>query len=321
MSANPLVTIGVPVYNGERFLARTLRSLLAQTYSNLEIIICDNASTDGTEAICKEFAAQDSRIRYLRNASNIGAIPNFLRTLDLATGKYFAWTPADDVRPPRAIEHCVAGFAEHADAVMVHGQLELDLPREGRSVFVANRLKLDSASAHVRVREFTKHLEHVAMLFGLYRRDVLQTARFGNHMAADYFVCLQICQRGPVVWVPSPILIYRHQYGALDNPMYERQAITLRDLLLHRGVRRRKCWMGLGIGVYYLWRHGGSAPAGERIRTVRAFVAAFVTRFHTEMASEIVFLAFSPLSWVAAPLAPFGRRIRAMIGAASAPTR
>src|SRR5918993_5298269 len=65
VSDTPLVSIGVPVYNGERFLARTLQSLLAQTYTNLEIIICDNASTDGTEAICREFAARDSRIRYL----------------------------------------------------------------------------------------------------------------------------------------------------------------------------------------------------------------------------------------------------------------
>jgi glycosyltransferase involved in cell wall biosynthesis len=322
MSDTPLVSIGVPVYNGEQFLARTLQSLLAQTYTNLEIIICDNASTDGTEAICREFAARDVRIRYVRNASNIGAIPNFRRTLDHATGQYFAWTPADDVRPAQAIEHCVAAFATHRDAVMVHGQLDLDLPREGRAVSVANHLQLETPSAPARVREFTKHLEHVAMLFGLYRRDVLQTVPFGNHMAADYFVCLLVCERGPVVWVPSPILIYRHQYGALDNPMYERVPITFRDLLLHRGVRRRKCWMGLGIGIYYLWRHSAPRSASARVSTVRAFAAAFVGRFHRAMASELVFFVFAPASWVAAPLAPFGRRIRrAMLGDASTALR
>ena len=80
--------------------------------------------------------------------------------------------------------------------------------------------------------------------------------------------------------------------------------------------------MGLGIGVYYLWRHGLPTPARGRIRTTRAFAVAFVSRFRGELATEIVFLAFTPASWVAAPLAPLGRRIRrAIIGAASAPSR
>ena len=134
-----------------------------------------------------------------------------------------------------------------------------------------------------------------------YSRRSLRQSHGGRH-----FVCLLVCERGPVVWVPSPILIYRHQYGALDNPMYERVPITFRDLLLHRGVRRRKCWMGLGIGIYYLWRHSAPRSARGRVSTVRAFAAAFVARFHGAMASELVFFVFAPASWVAAPLARLG---------------
>ena len=78
-NAAPLVSIGVPVYNGERLLGRTLESLLAQTYTHLEIIISDNASTDSTPAIAREFADRDPRVRYVRNETNIGAIPTFSR--------------------------------------------------------------------------------------------------------------------------------------------------------------------------------------------------------------------------------------------------
>jgi GT2 family glycosyltransferase len=318
----PLVSIGVPVYNGERLLRRTLESLLAQTYAHLEIIISDNASTDGTEAIGREFAARDTRVQYVRNDRNIGAIPNFLRTLALATGKYFTWTAADDVRPLQAIEACVTALEGAPDAVMAHGPLELELPAEGSSRRIENRVDMSDSRPSARVEAFTRKVEHVALMFGLHRRDVLMTVPYGNHVAGDYFVCLQMSQRGPVVWVPSPILIYRHQYGALDNPMYARAPITLRDLALHRGLRRRKCWMVLGIGSYYLWQQGARHGRIERLRTVFGYARTFVVRFRIELATEGVFLLFSPASWIAAPLVPIGRRLRrGWRTAASVPSR
>ena len=72
-SVPPRVCIGLPVYNGEATLEEALESLLAQTYANFEVIICDNASTDATREICERFVARDPRLRYERNSSNIGA--------------------------------------------------------------------------------------------------------------------------------------------------------------------------------------------------------------------------------------------------------
>lgn len=300
----------MPVYNGELLLARTLEALLGQTYPHLEVIVCDNASTDDTENICRRFAARDRRIRYERNEVNRGAIPNFRRTLEIATGEYFAWTAADDVRPNTAIEQCVRALERDTSAVMAHGPVLLDMPHEGISRHVGNCMQLHCGTAAERVRAFTTGLQHVGMLFGVYRREELVVVGFGSHIAGDYFVCLQMCQRGPVAWVPDPILIYRHRYGSVSSPMYERAPITLRDLLLHRGVRRRKCWMALGIGCYYLWRQGVRDGLAERLRTVGGFARAFVVRFRPELATESVFLLFSPVAWVAAPLAPVGRRLR-----------
>lgn len=93
----PVVTIGMPVYNGETFIREALDSLLAQTFTDFELIISDNASTDGTDASCRKYAERDSRIRYIRQAENRGAVANFQFVLDEAVGKYFMWAAADDM--------------------------------------------------------------------------------------------------------------------------------------------------------------------------------------------------------------------------------
>jgi glycosyltransferase involved in cell wall biosynthesis len=300
VTAAPLVSIGVPVYNGAHFLARSLESLLAQTYPHLEIIICDNASTDATSAIGVEFSTRDSRVRYVRNDANIGANPNFLKALALASGKYFTWTAADDVRPPDSIEACVRALEASPDAVMAHGPIALELPRENnRTARVDNRVDMTSDRPSRRVRQFTSEIMHNACMFGLHRRDVLSSVECGYRVGWDFLVCLQMSQRGPVAWVAPPIIVYRHQWGAVDNPMYARIPLALRDLLLLRGAQRRKCWLVLGAGSYYLWRLGARDGMAERVKTVWAFATAFVARFRPELAKEPVFMLFTPASWIA----------------------
>src|ERR1035437_6848500 len=95
---SPKVSIGMRVYNGGKYIRRALASLLAQTFTDFELIISDNASTDGTEAICREYAAGDPRIRYVRQGENLGAMANFRFVLNEAGGEYFMWAAHDDVR-------------------------------------------------------------------------------------------------------------------------------------------------------------------------------------------------------------------------------
>jgi glycosyltransferase involved in cell wall biosynthesis len=90
------VSIGVPVFNGGEFLRETLDSILAQDYTDFELIISDNASTDNTEEICRDYRARDSRIRYVRQSENIGGYNNYKFLLDSALGEYFMWSAADD---------------------------------------------------------------------------------------------------------------------------------------------------------------------------------------------------------------------------------
>lgn len=99
-----LVSIGLPVYNGSKFLRRALDSLLGQTYHNIELIISDNASTDDTGFICEEYAANDTRIHYIRQKANIGGLNNFNFVLSLARGEYFMWAAHDDWWYPIFVE-------------------------------------------------------------------------------------------------------------------------------------------------------------------------------------------------------------------------
>src|SRR3984957_9664125 len=92
----PRVSIGLPVYNGEKWLAQSVDSLLSQTFSDFELIICDNASTDGTDAICRRYAEQDQRVRYIQNAENIGGMLNANLSFGVARGEYFRWAAHDD---------------------------------------------------------------------------------------------------------------------------------------------------------------------------------------------------------------------------------
>jgi len=96
MTDSPLITIGLPVYNSERYVRQSLDSLLAQTYSDFVLVISDNASTDGTAQICKQYAAADSRVKYVRNDVNIGNPRNFNRVFELTTTRYLKWSTADD---------------------------------------------------------------------------------------------------------------------------------------------------------------------------------------------------------------------------------
>jgi glycosyltransferase involved in cell wall biosynthesis len=101
------VAIGMPVWNGEAFLAEAIESILAQTYGDLELVISDNASTDATAEICRTYAKQDARVRYIRQERNIGSAPNHNEVVRRSSGRYFKWAAHDDVLAPKFIEECV----------------------------------------------------------------------------------------------------------------------------------------------------------------------------------------------------------------------
>lgn len=173
---SPRVGIGVPVYNGETFLPRTLDSLLNQTFGDFEICITDNASTDGTRDICEEYARRDSRIRYYRSETNLGPAGNFHRCYELARGEYFKWNAADDMCAPTFLEKCVAVLDADKDVVIAFPKTMI-IDEDDRPI-QENKLdaEADDPRAHVRFWRLMTidHRCHGAHeLYGLIRRSAL----------------------------------------------------------------------------------------------------------------------------------------------------
>ena len=112
--------MGLLVYNGEQYLAETIDSLLAQTFEDFELVISDNASTDATAEICRSYAERDSRIRYIRQAENIGAMGNFNFLFSQARGRYFKWAAADDLVAPTFLTRCIEFLDTQPDYVLCH---------------------------------------------------------------------------------------------------------------------------------------------------------------------------------------------------------
>jgi glycosyltransferase involved in cell wall biosynthesis len=312
MDRRPLVSIGVPVYNREQSVRLALDSLLAQTYEHLEIVVCDNASTDGTGEVCQEYAARDPRVRYERNKQNIGCIPNFNRVLELATGDFFTWTASDDVRPPTAIQKCVEALERNPEAVMAHGPVLLAIDGQTELVPVSNTMDLTSRNASQRVRTFTRKMQQNAILYGLHRRETLCRLRsaVGSCYGQDYLFALKQSFAGPVEWVSTPMLVYCQKPNcSIENPMYDARPFRPRELLTYRGVRRNKGWTVLILGCHAIL----TCPArgiGERLKGVAAYALGFGSRHRRELANELLFLVFTPVAWLVQPFVPAGRRLR-----------
>jgi glycosyltransferase involved in cell wall biosynthesis len=121
----PLVSVGLPVFNGERFLAQTINSILGQTLKDLELIISDNASTDATADICHQFASEDKRIRYFRQSRNRGAAYNWNFVVAQSRGKYFKWASAHDYLHETFLDRCVEVLRSNADVVLCFSRTSL----------------------------------------------------------------------------------------------------------------------------------------------------------------------------------------------------
>jgi glycosyltransferase involved in cell wall biosynthesis len=116
----PRLTIGLPVYNGEKYIAESIEALLGQTFEDFELIISDNASTDETGDICRRYAKQDGRIRYVHQPKNIGSAPNHNFLLQQSRGDLFKWAAADDLYARDLLQHCVDALDEYPQVVLAH---------------------------------------------------------------------------------------------------------------------------------------------------------------------------------------------------------
>lgn len=197
------VAVGMPVYNGERYLEDTLRSVLNQTFDDFDLFIADNASTDRTEEICREYARQDARIRYTRNRVNLGASKNYAVCFEPARSRYFRWQNADDPIEPTLIEKCFEELEAHQDVVLAYGKTHI-IDEYGRfTEAYDDRLNLSSESASQRFKNCLQNLGLQNVIYGLIRRDALaRTALLGTYVAADINLVVELSLYGKFSEVP-----------------------------------------------------------------------------------------------------------------------
>lgn len=211
----PTVSLCLPVFNGAGYLDEAMRALLAQSWRDFELIICDNGSTDDTGAICRRYAAADSRIRYVRGERNLGAAANYNRCFTLASGKYFKWCAHDDVCLPHYLSRCVAVLEEQPATVLAYPRTII-IDAAGHAVRpYDDAIDLDMASPSQRLfRLFTRNAGECNAIFGLIRVEALrQTGLIGNYVASDENLLAELALLGPIRQVPEPLFLRRDHDG------------------------------------------------------------------------------------------------------------
>ena len=211
---NPRVSIGLPVFNGERYLAGALNCLLQQDYEDFELIISDNASTDATESICREYAAKDPRIRYYRNATNIGASPNYNRVFRLARGEFFKWASHDDECHSSLVRRCLEVFEQAAaSAVLVYSMAEI-IDEVGRVMFQSpDRISSSSARPFKRLATVLLSSYWAHPLWGLIRSDALRRTRLMGCIETDHVVLSELALLGELIEIPEVLHRVRQHPG------------------------------------------------------------------------------------------------------------
>ncbi|RMF85673.1 MAG: glycosyltransferase family 2 protein [Planctomycetota bacterium] len=212
-SPTPLVSVGVPVYNGARFLEQALASIRAQTLSDIEIIISDNASTDATPDICRRAAAEDCRVRYTRLERNVGAAANFNRCAALARGAYFKWAAHDDEIAPTLLEKCVDRLERDPRAVLCYSRTRV-VDEQGRPIEdYAYDLGGDEPDVAQRFANLIRG-HRCYEVFGVIRLDALrQTGMILPCAHGDGVLLGRLGLLGTLVEVPEPLFFARSHAG------------------------------------------------------------------------------------------------------------
>lgn len=259
-----LVSLGLPVYNGENFLRQALESILVQTYPNWELILSDNGSTDGTEAICREFAARDPRIRYFREERNRGATWNFNRVFELSRGPFFRWTAHDDVCAPELLERCMAVLGQRPDVVLCHPLTRIIGGQGEELEDYRIRLRTDSPRMGDRFHDLIC-VDHACFpIFGVIRTEVLRrTGLMGNFVGSDRNLLAELALQGPFSEVPE-FLFFRRDHPGTST----RQFPSAKDRLVwfSNGGRRGQ-FPTLKRALGY-WNSIARAPLGPGDRLV-----------------------------------------------------
>ena len=228
----PSLSIGLPVFNGEDYLEEAVESILAQTYTDFELVISDNASTDRTEGICRSFADRDERVKYFRNPQNIGATQNWYRVFDLSCGKYFASAAHDDVYSPEFMEKCISILEQDPSIVVCYSKTSI-IDQQGKRLDddrIARMLSagIDTISSRPSVRLYNIiGVDYLCIqLYGVMQAEALRKTKvFVGYYGCDRNTLAELALLGKIYELPEYLFHHRIYPEALGAAVYSGRSL------------------------------------------------------------------------------------------------
>lgn len=224
--AAPRVTLAMPVYNGERYMEDALRSMIAQDFDDLEILINDNASTDRTAEIAQDYAARDPRVRHVRNETNLGAAPNYDKGLELARGEFLKWCAHDDTISPNFVSACVAALDAEPAASMAFGRVQC-IDSAGEFIDVRPGAQLSAVLQDDAAERFHYTIMNSGAcypIFGLFRTEALRKS-LGHqpYYGSDRALLAEMALLGKMLEVEEAVA-YNRDHDARSMNMTDQKA-------------------------------------------------------------------------------------------------
>jgi glycosyltransferase involved in cell wall biosynthesis len=225
----PRVSVGMPVYNGEEFIGEAIRSILDQSFRNIELIICDNASADSTGDICRKFAAADNRVRYYANSVNIGVTDNYNRAFGYGRGEYFKWASGNDYCKKDFIARCIEVLDRRPDAVLCYPKTRVFDIDIAEAEDYEDNLDLQQEDPVSRFELLIDRVWLNNVMNGVVRADALKRTRpLKAFWSSDFNLLAELVLLGKFVEIPER-LFYR-RVNAQAHSSLQRESEILRRL-------------------------------------------------------------------------------------------
>lgn len=245
----PLVSIGMPVYNGAHYIREALDSLLAQDYPNFELIISDNASTDETQEICQGYAARDARISYHRAEQNMGAVWNYNRVFELSRGEFFMWSAHDDTRAPTYVSRCLDCLMSNQEAVLCHTQIGIIDENSQLLRVYDTPLAAPFLCPRKRLRALLTHLYWTYVTYGLIRVEAARKTRLlQNYYGTDGGFVIELALYGQILQIPE--VLFRYRIGSQELALNQYVARTIAKLDPSNRYRRIR-FLRVVLGMHH----------------------------------------------------------------------
>jgi glycosyltransferase involved in cell wall biosynthesis len=289
VGAAPTVSICLPVFNGENYLAEAIESMLAQTFTDFELVITDNASTDRTEEICRKFADADGRVRYHRNERNVGGARNQAIAVDLSKGRYVRLSAHDDKMAPTHLEECLAVLEQRPDVVIVFTSTVV-LDDVGAVVGGYHSTRGTGPTPSARFRELIFRDHNCDAIYGVIRGDALRSVRpMENFIDGDKVFLCRLAFHGPFLSIERPLFYKRfHPKNHVTN-WRDRMAWYNPDA---KGKASFPNWLELASFTTAVAT--APIPVRERLRC-GATTLHWVVRYSTKLAKDLLVAAGSLL--------------------------